>query len=129
MREYQYVEDHCEAIDLVLQKGIIGEIYNVGTGQEMENLEMVEILLETLNRPRDLIQHVQDRPGHDRRYSLNISKIKDLGWQPRHTPQEAIVLTAQWYAENEWWWRNIKSGSFLEYYEKQYGERLNQAAT
>ncbi len=124
MREYQYVVDHCEAIDLVLHKGAVGEIYNVGTGQEMENLQMVEILLKTLNRPRDLIRHVTDRPGHDRRYSLDISKIKALGWQPRHTPEEAIALTAQWYAQNEWWWRKIKSGEFREYYQKQYGERL-----
>jgi dTDP-glucose 4,6-dehydratase len=128
MREYQYVEDHCEAIDLVLQKGTIGDIYNIGTGQEMENLQMVEILLKVLNRPRDLILHVKDRPGHDRRYSLDITKIKALGWQPRHTSEEAIALTAQWYAENEWWWRKIKSGAFLEYYEKQYSERLSQAA-
>lgn len=125
MREYQYVRDHCEAIDLVLHKGVVGEIYNIGTGQEMENLQMVEILLETLNRPRDLIRHVTDRPGHDRRYSLDISKIKALGWQPQHTPEEAIALTAEWYAKNEWWWRKIKSGEFQEYYEKQYGERLS----
>ncbi len=129
MREYQYVEDHCEAIDLVLHKGVIGEIYNVGTGQEMENLRMVEILLQALNRPPELIRHVADRPGHDRRYSLNINKIKALGWQPRHTPEEAITLTAKWYAANEWWWRKIKSGDFQEYYETQYGERLSQAAT
>ena len=129
MREYQYVGDHCEAIDLVLHKGGIGEIYNVGTGQEMENLQMVEILLKALNRPRELILHVKDRPGHDRRYSLDIRKIKSLGWQPRHTPEEAITLTAQWYAANEWWWRKIKGGAFQEYYETQYGERLSQAAT
>lgn len=129
MREYQYVEDHCEAIDLVLHKGEIGEIYNVGTGQEMENMQMVEILLQTLNRPLDLVRHVQDRPGHDRRYSLDISKIRSLGWQPGHKPEEAIVLTAQWYAANEWWWRKIKNGTFQDYYEKQYGERLSQAAT
>ena len=82
MREYQYVEDHCDAIDLVLHKGTIGEVYNIGTGQEMENMRMVEILLQTLNKSQDLIRHVADRPGHDRRYSLDISKIKALGWQP-----------------------------------------------
>ncbi len=110
-------------------KVVIGEIYNVGTGQEMENLRMVEILLQTLNRPLELIRHVEDRPGHDRRYSLDISKIKTLGWRPRHTPEESITLTAKWYAANEWWWRKIKSGAFQEYYETQYGERLSQAAT
>ncbi|MAT97516.1 MAG: dTDP-glucose 4,6-dehydratase [Anaerolineaceae bacterium] len=123
MREYQYVLDHCEAIDLVLHKGKLGEAYNIGTGEEMENVQMVEILLETLNRPKDLIKHVKDREGHDRRYSLNIDKIKALGWQPRHTSAEAVAKTAVWYRENEWWWRKIKSGEFKEYYERQYGHR------
>ncbi len=123
MREYQYVVDHCEAIDLVLHKGVLGEAYNVGTGEEMENVRMVEILLETLKRPKDLIQHVKDREGHDRRYSLNIDKIKALGWEPRHTSAEAVAKTAVWYRENEWWWRKIKSGEFKAYYEKQYGHR------
>lgn len=123
MREYQYVVDHCEAIDLVLHKGVLGEAYNVGTGEEMENVQMVEILLETLNRPKELIQHVKDREGHDRRYSLNIDKIKALGWAPKHTPAEAVRKTAVWYRENEWWWRKIKSGEFKAYYQKQYGHR------
>ena len=123
MREYQYVEDHCEAIDLVLHQGVLGEAYNVGTGEEMENVQMVEILLETLNRPLELIKHVKDREGHDRRYSLNINKIKALGWQPKHTPAEAVRKTAVWYRENEWWWRKIKSGEFKAYYQKQYGHR------
>ena len=123
MREYQYVLDHCEAIDLVLHKGKLGEAYNIGTGEEMENVQMVEVLLETLNRPKALIQHVKDREGHDRRYSLNIDKIKALGWEPKHTSAEAVAKTAVWYRENEWWWRKIKSGEFKEYYEKQYGHR------
>ncbi|MBK7893500.1 MAG: dTDP-glucose 4,6-dehydratase [Candidatus Promineifilaceae bacterium] len=123
MREYQYVVDHCEAIDLVLHKGVLGEAYNIGTGVEMENVEMVEILLETLNRPHDLIKHVKDREGHDRRYSLNIDKIRALGWEPKHTPAEAVRKTAVWYRENEWWWRKIKSGEFKAYYQKQYGHR------
>ena len=114
------------AIDLVLHKGAIGDIYNIGTGKEMENMRMVEILLQTLGKSQDLIRHVEDRPGHDRRYSLDIGKIKALGWQPQHTPEEAIAKTAQWYADNEWWWRKIKGGAFQEYYETQYGERLRQ---
>lgn len=129
MREYQYVLDHCEAIDLVLHKGTIGEAYNIGTGVEMENMRMVEILLDTLGKPRDLIQHVADRPGHDRRYSLDIGKIKALGWEPRHSPEEAIAKTVQWYADNEWWWRKIKDGDFKQYYEAQYGERLSDASS
>ncbi len=126
-REYQYVVDHCEAIDLVLHEGVLGETYNIGTGEDIENLRMVEILLETLNMPRDLILHVEDRAGHDRRYSLDISKIKALGWKPRHTGEEAIVKTALWYKDNEWWWRKIKSGEFRAYYEAQYGKRLRDA--
>ncbi|MDX1688230.1 MAG: dTDP-glucose 4,6-dehydratase, partial [Candidatus Promineifilaceae bacterium] len=129
MREYQHVLDHCEAVDLVLREGELGEVYNIGTGQEMENLEMVEILLDELDRPRSLIRHVRDRPGHDRRYSLNIDKIKALGWQPRHSPEEAIRATVRWYRDNEWWWRKIKSGEFKKYYQQQYGERLQEAET
>ena len=86
-RDYQYVMDHCEGIDVVLHRGEIGEVYNIGTGAEMENLAMVEILLDELGKPRSLIQHVEDRPGHDRRYCLNVDKLKALGWQPRHTPR------------------------------------------
>jgi dTDP-glucose 4,6-dehydratase len=129
MREYQHVLDHCEAIDLVLHKGVIGEIYNIGTGVEVENMAMVEILLDALDRPRSLIRHVADRPGHDRRYSLDIAKILALGWEPNHTPEEAIAQTAHWYRDNEWWWRKIKSGEFRKYYEAQYGERLRTAAS
>jgi dTDP-glucose 4,6-dehydratase len=124
MREYQHVADHCQAIDLVLHQGHLGEIYNIGTGEEMENMRMVEILLDELEKPESLIRHVADRPGHDRRYSLDITKIRDLGWEPQLTPEEAVRQTAHWYAENEWWWRKIKSGSFQEYYETQYGDRL-----
>ena len=123
MRDYQYVLDHCEGIDAVLQRGQPGEIYNVGTGQEMENLTMVEIILAELDKPRTLIQHVEDRPGHDRRYALNVEKLKALGWQPRHTHEEAIRKTVRWYVENEWWWRKIKSGEFKAYYQQQYGQR------
>ena len=128
MREYQYVGDHCEAIDLVLHKGVLGEAYNIGTGYEMENLRMVEILLDALDKPRHLIRHVEDRPGHDRRYSLNIDKIKALGWQPDHSAEEAIAKTAVWYQQNEWWWRKIKErASYKAYYEKQYGQRLGNS--
>ncbi|MDT8305990.1 MAG: dTDP-glucose 4,6-dehydratase [Anaerolineae bacterium] len=126
-REYQYVLDHCEAVDLILHQGELGEVYNIGTGEAMENLHMVEVLLDELDRPRSLIRHVRDRPGHDRRYSLNIDKIRALGWQPRHTPEEAIRKTVAWYRDNEWWWRKIKSGEFREYYEAQYGNRLQEA--
>jgi dTDP-glucose 4,6-dehydratase len=122
-RDYQYVVDHCEGIDIVLHAGKLGEVYNVGTGGEMENLAMVEILLDELGKPRSLIRHVEDRPGHDRRYCLNVDKLKALGWQPRHTHEEAIRATVRWYRDNEWWWRKIKSGEFKEYYQRVYGDR------
>ena len=115
VRDYQYVLDHCEAIDLVLHKGAIGEVYNVGTGTEMPNIDMTRLILELLDKPESLIRHVQDRPGHDRRYALDVSKICGLGWEPEHTCGEAIEDTVRWYVDNEWWWRKIKNGEFLEY--------------
>jgi len=123
MRDYQWVGDHCQGIDVVLHHGQLGQVYNVGTGQEIENLRMVEILLDELGAPRSLIQHVEDRPGHDRRYSLNVDKLKALGWQPEHDCEAAIRRTVRWYVENEWWWRPIKEGSFKEYYQRMYGNR------
>jgi dTDP-glucose 4,6-dehydratase len=127
MRDYQYVGDHCEAVDLVLHRGEIGQTYNIGTGGEMENLVMIEILLETLERPESLVRHVTDRPGHDRRYSLDVSKVKELGWQSKKSLKESIESTASWYRDNEWWWRKIKEGDYQAFYEAQYGERLRQA--
>ena len=124
MRDYQYVVDHCEAIDVVLHHGKLGEAYNVGTGSELENMRMVEILLDELKLGHDLIRHVEDRAGHDRRYSLNVDKVKALGWESRHTNEEAVRKTVRWYADNEWWWRKIKEGEFKEYYKAQYGDRL-----
>ena len=123
MRDYQWVGDHCEGIDVALHQGQLGEIYNVGTGQEMENLRMVEVLLDELGAPLSLIQHVEDRPGHDRRYSLNVDKLKALGWEPEHDCEAAIRKTVRWYVDNAWWWRPIKEGEFREYYEQQYGNR------
>jgi len=123
MRDYQWVGDHCQGIDVALHQGHLGEIYNVGTGQELENLRMVEILLDELGAPRSLIQHVEDRPGHDRRYSLNVDKLKALGWEPVHDCEAAIRKTVRWYVDNAWWWRPIKEGEFREYYEQQYGSR------
>ena len=123
MRDYQFVLDHCEAIDLVLHRGKIGEVYNVGTGVETHNLDMARLILKMLGKPEALIQHVPDRAGHDRRYSLDVSKLRALGWEPAHTFEEGLAKTAQWYVENEWWWRKLKSGAYREYYRKQYEER------
>ncbi len=123
MRDYMWVMDHCEAIDLVLHRGEPGQVYNVGTGEEIENLEMVEIILDTLGKPRSLVQFVEDRPGHDRRYAMDISKMRALGWAPRYSPREAVAKAVRWYVENTWWWRPIKEGEFQEYYERVYGKR------
>ena len=123
MRDYQYVRDHCEGIDLVLHEGKLGEAYNIGTGVEMTNLEMVEILLDELGKPTDLIQHVEDRMGHDRRYCMDVSKIMALGWEPDYSCEEAIRATVRWYMANDWWWQPIRSGEFKEYYRQLYGDR------
>ncbi len=128
MRDYQYVLDHCEGIDLVLHRGQAGEVYNLGTGVETENIVMARAILDLLGKPYSLIRHVTDRPGHDRRYSLDVTKIRALGWQSRHSFEEAIEKTVRWYVDNEWWWRKIKSGEYKEYYKKWYGQRLAQAA-
>jgi len=124
VRDYQYVLDHCEAIDLVLHAGEIGGIYNIGTGTEMCNIDMTRLILKLLGKPESLIQSVQDRPGHDRRYALDVTRIRGLGWEPTHTCEEAIEKTVRWYVENEWWWRPIKSGErYREYYRQQYEGR------
>ncbi|MGA9348063.1 MAG: dTDP-glucose 4,6-dehydratase [Anaerolineae bacterium] len=123
MRDYQYVIDHCEGIDVVLHRGQPGEVYNLGTEVETHNIDMARMVLKLLGKPESLIQHVRDRPGHDRRYSLNCDKIKALGWTSRHTFEEALEKTVQWYVDNEWWWRKIKSGEYLDYYRRQYEGR------
>jgi dTDP-glucose 4,6-dehydratase len=122
-RDYQYVMDHCSGIAAVLQHGAIGEVYNIGTGKEMTNLRMVEILLDELKLPQSLIQHVEDRQGHDRRYCMNVDKLTALGWEPEYTHEEAIRKTVRWYVDNRWWWEPIRSGEFKEYYQRLYGDR------
>jgi dTDP-glucose 4,6-dehydratase len=128
MRDYQYVMDHCEGIDLVLHHGQLGEVYNLGTGIETENVVLARAILDLLGKPYDLIRHVTDRPGHDRRYSLNVGKIRGLGWESRHDFGQAIAKTVQWYVDHEWWWRKIKSGEYMEYYKKWYGARLAETS-
>ena len=123
MRDYQYVLDHCEGIDVVLHRGVPGEIYNLGTGVETENIVMARLILDLLGKPHSLIQHVTDRPGHDRRYSLNCDKLAALGWRSRHSFAEALEKTVRWYVDNEWWWRKIKTGEYREYYRRQYEGR------
>jgi dTDP-glucose 4,6-dehydratase len=124
VRDWLYVEDHCTGIDLALHEGKPGEIYNLGGDNERHNIDVTHQLLEILGKPQSLIRHVEDRPGHDRRYALDSSKLKALGWQAAHTFEEALEATVNWYLGNEWWWRKIKSGEYREYYEAQYGRRL-----
>ncbi|RME98869.1 MAG: dTDP-glucose 4,6-dehydratase [Chloroflexi bacterium] len=124
MRDYQYVLDHCEGIDMVLRKGQPGEIYNLGTGVESTNIELAHLILKLLGKPESLIQPITDRPGHDRRYALDCSKIKALGWNSSHNFEQAVEATVKWYVDNEWWWRKIKDGRhYQEYYRRQYAGR------
>jgi dTDP-glucose 4,6-dehydratase len=124
VRDWIHVEDHCCALDLVIQKGKQGEIYNIGADNERTNLEMVRRILDMVEKPPSLITFVSDRPGHDRRYALDTTKIRrELGWESKHSFEEALKRTVEWYIENEPWWRRVKSREYLEYYKKVYLER------
>ncbi len=123
VRDWLAVEDHCEAIDLVLRRGQVGEIYNVGGGNERNNIEITHAILRALNKPDRLIQTVADRPGHDRRYALSAEKLAGLGFRPRRQFDDALRETIEWYRTHESWWRPIKSGEFRAYYERQYAQR------
>ncbi len=124
VRDYTHVEDHCRGILLALEKGEPGEVYNIGAGNELRNLDMARFLLAEIGKPESLVQHVKDRPGHDRRYALDSSKLRALGWEPRYDATEALRATVRWYADNRWWWEPIKSGDhYREYYRRQYEER------
>ena len=124
VRDWLHVDDHCEAIALVLERGTPGEAYNVGGGSSLANVELTERLLTLLDRPRSLIRHVTDRAGHDRRYALDWAKITDLGWAPQVGLDEGLSSTVAWYRQHEDWWRPIKSGTFRDYYRRQYADRL-----
>ncbi len=121
VRDWLYVLDNCEAIDLVLRRGADGEVYNVGGGCEVENIVLTRKILSLTGKPERLISPVKDRPGHDRRYSLDATKVHRLGWRPRHRFDDALAATARWYREHEAWWRPLKSGEFRAYYQQQYG--------
>jgi len=123
VRDWLYVLDNCAAIDLVLRKGKDGEIYNIGGGHEVENVALTRQVLHLLGKPESLITPVTDRPGHDRRYALDSSKVAALGWKPAHSFASALQATVAWYREHESWWQPIKSGAFRTYYEKQYSAR------
>jgi dTDP-glucose 4,6-dehydratase len=124
VRNWLFVEDFARAIDVVLREGTPGEVYNVGGPDEAENIDLVRRLLELTGADESLIEHVTDRPGHDRRYSLSSEKVRGLGWEPRTHLDDGLPRTVDWYRENEWWWRPIRSGDYADYYERQYGKRL-----
>ena len=125
VRDWIYVMDHCEGVDLVLHKGEPGQVYNLGGGSEHTNLEVTKFILNCLNKPDSLIKFVADRPGHDRRYSLDCRRIQELGWSPRHNFEDALEHTVRWYIENEAWWRKIKEQQveYREFTKEWYGKR------
>ncbi len=125
VRDWIHVLDHCSAIDTVRLKGEAGQAYNIGgVGGERENLFIVKTILKVLGKPESLIQHVKDRPAHDRRYAICSDRVIELGWQGRFDLEAGLRDTIQWYQDNRPWWEAIKSGAYLSYYEKQYGSRL-----
>jgi dTDP-glucose 4,6-dehydratase len=124
VRNWIFVEDFCAGIDLVLERGEAGQAYNVGGPDELPNIEVVRTILSLTGRDESLIEHVTDRPGHDRRYSLSSERAHGLGWEPQVAFEEGLRRTVEWYRENEWWWGPIRGGEYREYYERQYGRAL-----
>jgi dTDP-glucose 4,6-dehydratase len=124
VRDWLYVEDHCKAIDLILRKAKDGEIYNIGGHNEMANIDIVKLILKSLDKPESLIKYVTDRKGHDMRYAIDPTKITtDLGWNPETMFEEGIKLTIKWYLDNRNWWEEIVSGEYTKYYERMYADR------
>jgi len=123
VRDWLYVLDNCSGIDTVLRQGKLGEVYNIGADNEKTNKEITSIILKELGKDERSIEHVKDRPGHDRRYALDSSKLRKLGWKPEYDFEKAIKETIGWYKNNPDWWKKIKSGEYLEYYKKQYQNR------
>jgi len=124
IRDWIYVEDHCRALDLVLRQAKAGEVYNIGGRSEKTNLDVAKTILDRLGKPHSLIRFVADRPGHDRRYAIDFSKIeRELGWTPKISFEEGIGLTIRWYQDHREWWKKIKTGEYLEYYKRMYQDR------
>lgn len=123
IRDWLFVLDHCAAIDLVLHEGVNGEIYNVGGHNERTNLEVVKTIIKTLGKTEDLIEFVPDRPGHDKRYAIDPSKLQRLGWQSTYTFEAGVAHTIKWYLDNKWWWEQIISGDYQNYFNKLYSLR------
>lgn len=124
VREWIYTEDHCRAVDVILHNGKVGEVYNIGTEDERHNIETVKLILSKLEMDDSFIEYVTDRPGHDRRYSLDVSKLKnELGWKPEVSFEQGVKRTIEWFKNNEEWWKKLKNGEYKKYYEEQYGSR------
>jgi dTDP-glucose 4,6-dehydratase len=124
IRDWIYVIDHNKAIERVFEKGMSGEVYNIGASTEMPNIEIIKLILNTLGKSEEMIDFVKDRPGHDRRYAIDSSKIKnELGWEPLFSFEEAISKTIEWYINNKTWWSRIISGDYQDYYETQYNQQ------
>lgn len=124
VRDWLYVEDHCRAIDLIINNGIVGEVYNIGGHNEMKNIDIVNIICEELNKPKSLITYVTDRKGHDMRYAIDPTKIhNELGWLPETMFKDGIKKTIKWYLDNKEWWEDIISGEYKNYYEEMYENR------
>ncbi|HET7696530.1 MAG TPA: dTDP-glucose 4,6-dehydratase [Vicinamibacterales bacterium] len=124
-RDWLHVDDHCRGIDLLIDKGISGEVYNIGGGNQVRNVDLTHRILALVGKPASLIRPVADRQGHDRRYSLDTAKLEALGWAPQVPFEEGLAETVRWYRDNEWWWRPIKNEdpAFRKYYQEQYGNR------
>jgi len=125
VRDWLHVEDHCLAIDLVLHRGVNGEVYNIGGNNERTNLDVVRAILAVLDRPESLIRFVQDRPGHDRRYAIDATKIRTrLGWAPHYAFEDGLRQTIEWYVDHQDWCQRVLTGEYMHYYQQQYGSRL-----
>jgi dTDP-glucose 4,6-dehydratase len=127
VRDWLYVADHVTGIDVVLHKGEAGEAYNVAGENEQHNIDVIKRMLSILGKPESLIKYVPDREGHDRRYAMTCDKLRALGWERQYSFESALAETVRWYQENEWWWREIKTGDYLDYYKRQYADRLAAA--
>ena len=126
IRDWMHVMDHCRGVDVAIERGTAGEVYNIGGGNEVRNVDLTHMLLRLAERPESLIKQVQDRQGHDLRYSLDTTKLRALGWQPEVSFEQGLKDTVRWYREHDWWWRPIKEQdpAFRTYYQTQYGSRL-----
>lgn len=127
VRDWLYVDDHVTGIDVALHYGVSGEAYNIAGENQQHNIHVIRKLLELLGKPESLLRYVPDREGHDRRYAMTANKLHTLGWQRQYSFEDALTATVNWYRSNEWWWRKIKTGAYLDYYKQQYETRLAAA--